>query len=177
MLEIKEKIVKNLGVIIIVIILLFTLGAIIYFKDMTQNITITFNNVTVKRQKIQLEARKYIKMFGKMKKNMILEKEDYDNIIYGNNIMLIEKHDDYYEVYLVYESKVIYKKYQNNVDNEEQEQQNVRDVLNESQLDNSISMKIQPRKVNEKGLIKMSLYKVDKKYYYYFLDLYKKLKE
>lgn len=105
MLKIKENLYKNIGIIIIIIILIFTIAVIIYYKSTSnQKKLLVYNDVTEKPQEIRIEDRKYIKMYKKMKKDMILEKKDYNknySILYGHNMLIIDNNKDYYEAFWI----------------------------------------------------------------------------
>lgn len=184
MLKIKENLYKIIGIIIIITILLFTVAVIIIYYKSTSNqeILLVYNDVTEKPQEIRIEGRKYINMFKKMKKDMILEKKDYNknfSILFGHNMLIIDKNEDYYEAFYIYGSKVLYEKRKNILENNMQYKNN--NIQDKSYIDGLNFSKptkiIQPNIVNENGLLEMNLYRIDEKYFNYFFDLYIKLKK
>ncbi len=184
MLKIKEKIIKNISLIIIIIILIFVIGTIIYYKSTDQNILITYSNINEMPQEIRIEDRKYLNVFKKMKKDMVLEKEHYEDeyqLAYGwQYILITDESSGYYEAYYLCSDKILYVKYLIDVEhNLLTKDDNAPDKTHIVNPKTGKSLEIIPANtvVNKNGLQEMTLFKVDNKYFHYFLDLYDKLKK
>lgn len=185
MLKIQENLYKKIGIIIIITILLFTIAVIIYYKGSSnQDLLLVYNTVTEKPQEIRIEGRKHINMYKKMKKDMILEKKDYNknySLLYGHSMLIIDNNEDYYEAFYIYGSKVLYEKRKIILESNLQSKNNNIQNKSKSYIDtlhfSKPTMIIQPNTLNDNGLLEMNLYRIDEKYFNYFFDLYIKRKK